>query len=629
MAEREKWWQRRQSREAPSAAEEAEMQDRRAWGRSFAGAQDDMGTAPADVAGDMAPMKEPIGREQIHDATQILQRYKEGKANLEKKIVENEEWYKLRNWEQMRDKKSQVQPTSGWLLNAIINKHADIMSNFPRPNILPREEGDVAEAKMLSKIIPLILEQNDFEDTFDKEVTQKLKSGCGCFGVFWDNSRLNGLGDIAVKPVDLINLYWEPGINDIQDSQNVFSVALVDNDVLMKAYPNLKINSGESQLAPTKYLYDDTVDTSKKSAVVDWYYKKDGKLHLVKFVNDYIIYASENDPDSTEKGFYDHGLYPFVFDPCFRMEGTPAGFGYIDVGKSVQEYIDRGDAAIMQNMLANARPRFFIRDDGNVKEEEYADFTKTFIHTGSGMIADSVIPINAGGLSSIYMEILESKKNELKEVTSNRDVSTGGTSGGVTAASAIAALQEAGSKPSRDLTKGTFRAYRKVIHLVIELIRQFYDLPRHFRILGENGAAMFVAYDNARIQRRSLGRQMIGGDEMDMMAAPMFDIEVTAEKESPYTRLSNNELALQFYRAGFFAPQNAQMALSCLKMMDFDQKDEVLQTVMANYQLFLQTMAMAPAPAAGDATKEEQTNVGEESATTKNARERTNAMTEV
>ena len=105
-----------------------------------------------------------IGREEVLKATETLQRYKEGKANLEKRIIDNEQWYKLRHWECMRKSdENEVEPTSAWLFNAIANKHADAMDNFPAPNILPREERDKADAKMLSAIIPVVLDQNDFE----------------------------------------------------------------------------------------------------------------------------------------------------------------------------------------------------------------------------------------------------------------------------------------------------------------------------------------------------------------------------------------------------------------------------------------------------------------------------------
>ena len=534
-----------------------------------------------------------IGKEQVQKASLTLQKYKEGKANLEKRIVDNEQWYKIRHWECMRDKTQDVQPASAWLFNCIANKHADAMDNFPSPNILPREEGDKAEAEMLTSIVPVILEQNEFEETYSDVMNYKLKMGTGIYGVFWDKSKLNGLGDISIRKIDLINLFWESGIMDIQRSRNLFHVELADNDILMQTYPQLQGKLGTATMDITKYVYDDKVDTNDKSIVVDWYYKKNvnGKtvLHYCKYVNDVVLFATENDPNYADRGWYDHGLYPFVFDPLFTTEGTPTGFGYIDVGKDSQAYIDRGNQAIMQNMLANAKPRHFIRNDGSVNEEEYADLTKDFIHVDGQLGQDSVLPVQGKPLNDIYVQILINKIDELKETTGNRDISTGGTTSGVTAASAIAAMQEAGSKLSRDNNKASYRAFRKICLMVIELIRQFYDMPRKFRIMGENGAARYVQYSNAGILPQHQGFEM----GMDMgFRLPLFDIEITAQKQSPYSKMSQNELALQFFGAGFFNPQIADQALACLDMMDFDRKEFIMQKIAQNGGMYQQMMMM-------------------------------------
>ena len=537
-----------------------------------------------------------IGREQVQKARLTLQKYKEGKANLEQKIIESEQWYKLRNWECMRKQggnQEQVEPVSGWLFNSIANKHADAMDNFPTPNILPREEGDKAEAEMLTSIVPVILQQNNFEETYDIEVDDKLKGGTGVYGIFWDSKKLNGLGDISIEQQDVLSLFWEPGITDIQKSRNFFHVDLRENDVLAGEYPKLEGKLGSSTLDVSQYMYDDNVDTTTKSAVIDWYYKKrQGNrivLHYCKFVNDEVLFATENEPEKYPNGWSDHGMYPYVFDPLFRMKGTPCGFGYIDVAKSAQEYIDRGNQAILMNMLANAKPRHFIRTDGSVNEEEYADMTKDFVHVDGQLGQDSILPIQGKPLNNVYVQVIKDKVDELKETTGNRDISTGGTSAGVTAASAIAAMQEAGSKLSRDNSKASYRAYRKLVLMVIELIRQFYTLPRCFRILGENGAQRFVAYSNAGIQPQSQGVDF--GTDMGIRV-PMFDIEITAQKQSPYSKMSQNEMALQFYSAGFFNPQMADQALACLDMMDFDRKQFIMQKIAQNGGMYQQMLMM-------------------------------------
>ena len=580
---------RRQSAPRPTAREEAEkmlLQKQQAMMMNGQGMSND------GAINGFKAIAQVIGKKQVQEASQTLRKYKEGKANLETRIKENEKWYKLRHWECMRDKKEDVQPTSAWLFNCIANKHADAMDNFPAPNILPREEGDKAEAEMLTSIIPVILDQCEFEQTYSDVVNTKIKTGTGVYGVFWDKSKLNGLGDITIKEIDMLSMFFEPGITDIQKSRNVFHVELADNDLLVSMYPQLNGKLGSATLDVAKYEYDDTVDTSNKSLVVDWYYKKNvnGKtvLHYCKFVNDEVLFATENDPNFAERGWYDHGEYPFVFDVLFPLKGTPSGFGYIDVGKDAQAYIDRGNQAIMANMLANSKPRFFIRTDGSVKEEEFADMSKDFIHVDGNLGQDSILPIQGKPLNNIYPQVVKDKIDELKETTGNRDISTGGTTSGVTAASAIAAMQEAGSKLSRDNNKASYRAFRKLCVMIVELIRQFYDMPRCFRIMGESGVARFVQYSNQGIQPQAQG--MVFGQDMGFRL-PMFDIEVTAQKQSPYSKMSQNELALQFYQAGFFAPQNSDSALACLDMMDFDRKEFIMQKISQNgtmYQMMMQ-----------------------------------------
>ena len=142
---------------------------------------------------------------------------------------------------------------------------------------------------------------------------------------------------------------------------------------------------------------------------------------------------------------------------------------------------------------------------------------------------------------------------------------------------------------SRDNNKASYRVFRQLCLLCIELIRQFYDMPRCFRIMGQNGAARYVQYSNQGIQPQMQGNDF--GNDMGMRI-PLFDIEVTAEKQSPYSKMSQNELALQFFGAGFFNPQIADQALACLDMMDFDRKEFIMQKISQNGGMYQQILAM-------------------------------------
>ena len=530
-----------------------------------------------------------IGVEEIIKARETLQKYKQQKQSLESRVVNNEEWWKIHNWEQIKKKDAakadrenpngiETPSSSAWLFNSITNKIADFSDNYPEANIRARTGGDVPEAERLKNVIPMILKRNKFYKTYIADISEKSKSGTGITYVGW-NPKKDGIGDVEIQNINILSIFWQGGITNIQKSRNVFTVELVDTDLLKKQYPSEAENiTSDGAVDLKQYLYEDYIDTTDKSLVIDWWYKKDGKLHYCKFVNNIVLFATENEPDEYPNGYYDDGNYPFVFDVMFPMQGTIAGFGFIDVGKQPQEYIDKMDAGILQNVLMNSTPRYFERQDSEINEEEFLDWTQPFVKTNTNLGQDDLREINVRGLDSAVFTQRDSKINEIKETTANRDVSTGGTASGVTAASAISALIETGSKVSRMAIKGTYDAFENIIYLIIERMRQFYDLPRYVRITGDDGTDDFDTYDNSNLKLQE--RQTLQGDTAQYL--PEFDIEVAAQKATPYSKAAQNELALQLYSAGFFNPQNTDQSLACLNIMDFDHKSDVINQIKKN-----------------------------------------------
>ena len=157
----------------------------------------------------------PITREEVLRASQDLIRYRSGKYSVERRVISAQQWWKLRNWEMIQLERGiqgaqPVKSNTAWLWNCIVGKHADFMDCYPEPIILPREESDKEEAETLSDVIPLILQMNHFGDTYDACQWQLLQEGTACYGVFWDKEKLNGLGDVSITKVNILNLFWEP-----------------------------------------------------------------------------------------------------------------------------------------------------------------------------------------------------------------------------------------------------------------------------------------------------------------------------------------------------------------------------------------------------------------------------------
>ena len=535
-----------------------------------------------------------IGKAEIAEAEATLQRYRSGKAALEKRIIENDEWFRMRYWKDHNNRMMQdkPKPASGWLFNSIANKHADAMDNYPEPNVLPRAADDEGTAKELSSILPVVLEQTDYEKVWSDSWWRKLKQGTGVKGVFWDPTARGGVGDIAIRCMDILRLYWEPGCMDIQASPNFFSLSIESSEALENLWPQLKEHTGSS-ISVAQYIHDDSTGTAEKSVVVDWYYKKRNRagkqvLHYCKFCNGIVLYASENDPQLAERGFYDHGKYPFVFDVLFQEEDSPAGFGYIDVMKDCQISIDKMNQAMDENVLLASKQRYVLSDAAGVNEEELADFSRDIVHVTGRLSSDSFHQMQTAGLQASSITYRNSRVDELKEISGNRDISQGGASGGVTAASAIAALQEAGSKLSRDMIKSAYRAFAQECYLVIDLMRQFYDEQRVFRITGASGQNQFVQFSGQMLRApaaQQIGGVVLGGRE------PVFDVTISAAKKSTFSKLSQNETAKECYQLGFFNPANADAALAALEMMDFEGIEKVRERVQQNGTLLQQLQA--------------------------------------
>ena len=549
-----------------------------------------------------APTEPHFTPDKVSEVLQILHEYKDGKTTVDMKATENQEWWRLRHWNVIQGKteagKAKVEVGSAWAVNSILNKHADFMDSFPKANVLAREADDEEEAQILSKILPAIEEHTDAEQVYNTAGYDFLIDGTAITAVLWDPMAHDGMGDIKKTNVDIHNVFWQPGIEDIQQSKYFFDVSVADvNDVKLQ-YPDIadRIGGGKQGFI-TEYIHDDNINHQNDIEIINCYYKKlemrpvliniDPQtvaqhlvpreiLHMAIIIGDQCVFCSEDNPEYQD-GFYKHGKYPYVFRKCFPVKDSPCGFGYLDIMKYPQRDIDKLDQAIMKNTMMKAKPRWWVKKNAGINKEAFADWNEEIVEVGSGDLGSAVQQMDVDTLPAIVETHLEAKIDELKEISGNRDFSQGSTASGVTAASAIAALQEAGSKLSRDINKAMYRGSREEYYLEIELIRQFYTEPRTFRIDDGSGRYEYKDYSNVNI-----APQDITTPEGTRHKKSIFDLEVSAEKQSPFSRASQNETAKELYQMGLFAPDNATSALVCLDMMEFEGKEKIKQQIQQN-----------------------------------------------
>lgn len=539
----------------------------------------------ASLGTDAPAVTLPVNKDRITKWNATLRSYKNRRAIIDEKIRSNEEFWRMRQWKARGQNGAMETPSTAWLFTCIQGKLADVMDSYPTGNFRPRQRDDVEEAKRLTSVIPVIIAQNNFEKTYREVSEYTLKNGTGVYHVYFDGKKLHGLGDISIEKQDVLRIYWEPGITDLQDSSYVFTVELVDKDLLFSRYPIAKDSVRGNVIKPSEFITDENVDESNKVLVVDVYYKREvaGRkvLHYCKYADTTCLESTENDPQRYPNGLYDHGLYPFVVQNLYHIESSLYGTGMVDVGADAQLQIDLMNQAVVENTLMGAKPRFLTTLDADTAESQLSDWTRTFIQVPS-ISEHNTIPMNTTPLQGNYLEFIQSKIDELKQVTSNQDVNNGTAPSGITAASAIAALQETSGKDSRFINRSFYNSYSLILNQVLELIRQFYDVPRFFRIIPDQSTGLaedFIQYDNTKL--KGVPQQTADGS-FEGFRIPEFDIEVTAEKANPYRKMEQNELAISFFKLGFFNPQMVDQALATLNMMDFPHKQDVIDTVERN-----------------------------------------------
>ena len=519
-----------------------------------------------------------INKESIQAAAAELRRFRRGRSAFESRVKEEEEFFRLRVSPKVHKNTEgeSFAPRSAWLLNTVLQKHADMMENMPSALCLPREPQDEQDASALSAILPVVLERNNFEGTYAENMWFKLKHGVCAYGVFWNNDMENGLGDIDVRSVDVRSLYWQSGVRSLQDSRSVYYVQVMPEEEVRAAFPHY--DGSGATASSLGYANAE----GEMLAVVDWYYKKRNKagrtvLHYCKFTGDCLLFASENDP-AYENGWYEHGQYPFVLDVLYPMEGECGGFGIIALARDPQLYIDRMDRNLLEYMDWATRVRYLCKRNTGMSESEFSDLSRRIVEVDGDLDEDRVRQITVAGLDPFWLELKESKIAELKETTANRDVLQGVPDGGVTAASAILALQEAGNKTMRDMVAASYRSFVQLVRLIIECVRQFYTEQRCFRILGSDGGYHYLSWSNATMTDQYIGTLP---DGTECCRRPVFDIDVRAEKKDPYTRLSHNEMMMELYRMGVFAEQNTASSGILLENMEFSGVARVRNRVAA------------------------------------------------
>lgn len=501
-----------------------------------------------------------IGSEEwVKETYRLFDQFYSDTRAYREKCRENEAFWQANHWRGIRkEEPGEPQPVTPVLFSTLENLLSDIMDSYPQAVILGEEPSDDPVAGRLGQYLKYIYKRRGYRSVFREKCRNMLKKGTSVQEIYWDTSLYGGLGDINIREIPVENFLWDDDCERLQDGKACFVFSFHPKKWFDERYPGKS-----SQFKPDVYeSRQDEKWAKDEYMLVEYWYKtydreKDGyRVHLARLAGHTLLEASEQ---SCKEGMFAHGMYPFIVERLYPMSGKLTGLSLIDIFQNVQLYADKLDQIIVKNALLSGKMKMLVNKNADLDENALTDWSCEVVR-GNRIDEGSVRWFQPNPLSASVMVHYNNKLNSIKEESGQNLFNRGEVGKGVTAASAIMALQEAGSKRSRLIIEGLYDGFEQLTRMMIELMVENYSEARYARLDGEKAV---------RMQKDMLVKQNRDGSYRSMD----FDVSVHVEKQLPYQTLYQNELALDLLRNGIIQPDEA------LSLMTFEGKDAIYERV--------------------------------------------------
>jgi|GEM_PF-120316 len=478
---------------------------------------------------------------------------------------------------------NEPRPVTPVIQSTVENIAADLMDALPEAVITPESPEDARAARAVEAVIRQNHDAACYAREYLRLTHDLLVGGYMVQEVGYDPAQNGGLGGAFIRHVDNRGVLFDPLCTDIQNGRAVFKFALRAKEWLAARFPEY---DGEGDGYAQSITPEDarvTRDVGKTALLLEYWWREydektgENRVHMAQLAGGKVLSDSRAWKPG---GYYAHGQYPFIVTPLFLRKGSPLGLGLVDMFGAQQQYADKLDQIVMKNALMASHNKLLITESSGFDPDDLRDWSKQ-VHTGESL--SGVSWFATPPLPAYILQYIRAMQEGIKEESGSNDFSRGGASGGVTAASAISALQEMSGKRSRMAIRQMHEAYRDAVRMEIEVEREFHILPRAVSYT-EDGELRRGVFDGA-----SLTKKLPGGRELPIE----FSVSIKVQKESRFSVIGQNELALQMLQLGVIRP------LQALELMRFDGKEEVLRQARLNEKQAQGAAQPAPGTPAG------------------------------
>ena len=485
------------------------------------------------------------------------------------RLENNERIYRGDHWYDVPvTDEHEPRPVTPIIQSTVENVSADLMDQVPEVFIEPQDGVNDYVARVVQSLIRRNHDVSGYTVEYQKLVHDLLVGGYCVQEVGYDPSLNDGLGGAFIRHVDDRSILFDPLCDDMQEGRAVFKISLRTREWFKDRYPEKYAEMGEDPYAASDAPEDDILRGDRRDSVLllEYWWKtptdKEGvfAVHMALIAGGVVLADSR---DTKPQGYFAHGMYPFVLTPLYMRKGSALGFGIVDLFEKQQRYADKLDQIVLKNAFMASHNKLLVTEASGFDEEDLKDWSKE-VHRGESL--NGVTWFSTPPLPAYLMTYIQRIREDIKEESGANDSSRGNFRQGVTAASAIQALQVASTKRARMATAQLYEAFRQAVRMEIEVEREFNFFYRPVTIV-ENGQEKEERFDSALLTRWD---RSVAGMPIE------FLISVKAAKQDPFSASAQNELIVQLLQAGAIDPKRA------VELMSFEGRDQVLKNMKNN-----------------------------------------------
>ena len=483
------------------------------------------------------------------------------------------EWQRLENCERMyrgdhwhdvpQLDRNEPRPVTPILQSTVENVKSELLDRVPEAVILPESPADGE----IAHVIEAIIRQNHDADGYVKEyrklVHDLLVGGYCVQEIGYDNALNSGLGGAFIRHVDARSILFDPLVTDAQESRAVFKISLKTREYIESRFPKAAPFLTADSFGTPDAVEDGILHGDRSGAMLFleyWWREFDAEterssVHMAQIAGNQVLSDSR---DVKPDGLFEHGTYPFLITQMFVRKGSCLGLGLVDMFETQQRYADKLDQIVLKNALMASHNKLLVTEGSGFDTEDLRDWSKE-VHRGESL--NGITWFSTPPLPAYIIGYIESIRESIKQESGANDFSRGMVTGGVTAASAISAMQEMSNKRARMIARVLHESFRDAVRLEIEVEREFNFFTRKVNVTID-GETKERTFESTMLVRRAPGNAILPIE---------FYISVKAQQETKYSAMSQNELALRMLQSGMMAPAQA------VELMVFEGKEQLLK----------------------------------------------------